>query len=177
MIKVHGPSPFNDMEQCRDLLERHREWVLHGDNPSKDEDHNTYPLPHKAYGQRTGDSLRQDGAGDRPRQKSPRAPRHTAFVGMGPPKDQKTLTLEGYLNVKAEREAKQYYRQQEEKALTDELMARSRSNLAGAASAPDTPAGAVGRATGGAEAAASATGSTPSMNDTTAKVDELFNSS
>ena len=52
LLRTLGPSPHNDLEYCRQQLNIHRQWVLHGDSENKDEDRNTYPLPHKAYGDR-----------------------------------------------------------------------------------------------------------------------------
>ena len=44
------PSPYEDEAECQRLLAEHQRWVLYGDEASENSD--TYPLPHKAYGER-----------------------------------------------------------------------------------------------------------------------------
>ena len=41
-------TPFDDTEECRRLIEVHRDWVLNGD-PKPDASSTTYPLSHEAY--------------------------------------------------------------------------------------------------------------------------------
>ncbi len=48
----HLPSPHDDLTFARENLEKHMDWVLHGDQKAKVVEENTYPLPHNAYSQR-----------------------------------------------------------------------------------------------------------------------------
>lgn len=121
MLSKFDPTPFDDLSRCRDLLEKHREWVLHGDAAGKDMDEDTYPLPHRAYGERAGASGASGSGSSGACSGSQSESGGEAAARKAEVKDEKTVTLEDYLNIKAEKEAKQFYKEQEEKAHFDDL--------------------------------------------------------